>query len=29
VVVNQGLSDDLFALPGGLKVLPPERDTTP
>jgi hypothetical protein len=29
VVVNQGLTDDLFTLPGGMKVLPPERDTTP
>lgn len=29
VAINQGLSDDLFSLPGGLKVLPAERDTTP
>jgi hypothetical protein len=29
VVINQGLTDDLFTLPGGMKVLPPERDTTP
>jgi hypothetical protein len=29
VAINQGLTDDLFALPGGMKVLPPERDTTP
>lgn len=29
VMVNQGLSNDLFSLPGGLKVLPAERDTTP
>lgn len=29
VAINQGLADDLFTLPGGLKVLPAERDTTP
>ena len=28
VVINQGLTDDLFTLPGGLKVLPAERDTS-
>jgi hypothetical protein len=29
VEINQGLADDLFALPGGMKVLAAERDTTP
>jgi hypothetical protein len=29
VAINQGLTDDLFTLPGGMKVLPAERDTTP
>jgi hypothetical protein len=29
VVINQNFEDALFSLPGGLKVLPAERDTTP
>jgi hypothetical protein len=29
VAINQSLTDDLFALPGGMKVLAPDRDTLP
>ena len=29
VAVNQGLTDDLFTLPGGMKVLPAEKSTLP
>jgi hypothetical protein len=29
VAINQGFSDDLFTLPGGIKVLPAERETLP
>jgi hypothetical protein len=29
VTINQGLTDELFTLPGGIKVLAPDRDTTP
>jgi hypothetical protein len=29
VTINQGFTDDLFTLPGGMKVLPAQRDTLP
>jgi hypothetical protein len=29
VTINQGLTDDLFTLPGTMKVLAPDRNTTP
>jgi hypothetical protein len=29
VTINQGLTDDLFTLPGGMKVLPAQKDTLP